>query len=93
MVEESIQYPTDYVGYMIQKIESFNRKAIVAAGGRKLNLRKFDDLASSSVYYHPTDFIAKDFSAHILSTKSMAYHVCGFSLYYSQRLLTTTLKT
>ena len=79
---------------MLQKVESFNRKAIVAAGGRKLNLRKFDDLASSSVYYHPTDFIAKDFSAHILSTKAMAYHVCIFSIYTSRRdSLTTTLTT
>jgi hypothetical protein len=79
-IDDDIVYPPDYVKYCIQKIEQYNRKAVVGFHGTLLkddlmqcsaNKKKFKFRQTLFNHRFPLD---QDQVVHLLGTGVMAYH-------------------
>jgi GR25 family glycosyltransferase involved in LPS biosynthesis len=70
---DKMVYPPDYVERMRSKVESYGRKAIIAAGGYCFK-KPFKSIKSSGIILDEAGFIDQDVQADVLNDRAAAYH-------------------
>ncbi len=70
---DRLVYPPDYVQTMIVKIEQYQRKSVIGAGGYQLQL-PFTSFAGSTQYLPETGVIHADTPVPLISDLAIAYH-------------------
>lgn len=73
-VDDDIEYPEDYVRFMIAGVEKYNRKAVVGLHGQNVLDPKGYEIFGFQ------EEIAKDMSVHILGTGCMAFHTSALEI-------------
>jgi GR25 family glycosyltransferase involved in LPS biosynthesis len=70
---DGLIYPPDYVASMIAKIEKYQHRSVVAAGGYHLQL-PFARFNESTVFLPETGEIQDDVTVPLISDRALAYH-------------------
>lgn len=74
--DDDIRYPSNYVDFMIQKIEQYNRNAIISLHGKIIREQPISSFYASNAFYRHRcmDAVTKDTPVHIPGTGVMAWH-------------------
>lgn len=73
--DDDLEYPPNYVRYMISKIEEYNRKAIISLHGRKLKPPPIISYYNDHIeYYHFMQNVKKDYVVDVGGTGVTAWH-------------------
>jgi hypothetical protein len=70
---DSLIYPSDYVEVMIAKIEQYQRKSVIGAGGYQMMV-PFMSFAGSTNFLPETGEIPNDATISLISDLALAYH-------------------
>lgn len=80
-IDDDLIYPPDYVSKMIQKIEQYNRRAIVSALGRIMiqpPINSYYSTKNRRHYFHTFEHTKKDQRCQILGTGVMGWHSSAY---------------
>jgi hypothetical protein len=73
--DDDLEYPSNYVNYMISKIEEYKRKAIITLHGRTLMPRPITSFYNDKIeYYHFMQNVTEDHQVDIGGTGVTAWH-------------------
>lgn len=74
--DDDIKYPSNYVAFMIEKIEQYNRKAVITLHGKIIREQPITSFYASNAFYRHRcmDAVKKDTPVHIPGTGVMAWH-------------------
>lgn len=75
-MDDDIKYPSNYVDFMIGKIDQYNRKAVITLHGKILREQPITSFYESNAFYRHRcmDAVKKDTPVHIPGTGVMGWH-------------------
>lgn len=82
-MDDDLEYPPDYVNYMISKIEQYSRSAVITLHGKVIVNQPIESFYGGDfIKYRCLDDVKEDVPVHIPGTGVMAWHsdTIGFSM-------------